>query len=125
MPDPIPLSTSALNSKVVQGVQLTNQTVIDNAPKMNKHIPEALQNQAKALAADSAARAFAGTLELTMAAKTVVLKHIAKSPSTNGPLDAPALKAITQTEVAAALISAATQALDYDKLKTLYDGMNK
>ncbi|AJO75926.1 hypothetical protein [Pseudomonas sp. MRSN 12121] len=82
---PPTVSTSALNSQIVEAVEFTNAQTFSYAPAQIAIAPDMMISQAAGLVAQSAAGYFDGVSKLALAAQAVLLEQMTKNIVENHP----------------------------------------
>lgn len=110
--------SSALNSQIVQAVQLTNTETASYAPSQIATAPDMMISQAAGLVAQSAAAYFDGVSKLALASQAILLKQMTENIAADKPVQAAedALGALATDLLmgAAAAVAAAAGALEAD-----------
>ncbi len=111
-------ATGALNSQIVQAVQLTNAETAGYAPSQIATAPDMMISQASGLVAQSAAAYFDGVSKLALASQAILLKQMTENIAADKPIQAAedALGALATDLLmgAAAAVAAAAGALEAD-----------
>ncbi|GAB6850933.1 hypothetical protein PXJ20_20220 [Paraburkholderia sp. A1RI_3L] len=121
--------TDALNSQIVQAVQLTNAETASYAASQIATAPDMMISQASGLVAQSAANYFDGVSKLALASQAVLLKKmtedIAKENLTGAAEDALGALATDLLMGAAAAVAAAAGAIEADAASFAIDKIDQ
>lgn len=124
-----PPDTSALNSQIVQAVQLSNAETASYAPSQIATAPDMMISQASALVAQSAANYFDGVSKIALASQAVLLKqmteNIAENKLAQAAEDALGALATDLLMGAAAAVAAAAGALEAESASFAIDKIDQ